>query len=257
MLQKSDFPILEFDDDKSAMIRPENFNKPADTSAERCVLCFFDKAIEKILAEFPHKIIAWFGYEGVKLPVYEIEYKGSHIALVQASVGAPLAAGQVEEMCGYGFRKLIVCGSCGVLQKDIQAGHVIIPTSAVRDEGTSYHYAAPSREIEADPRAVEAIEKTLKSGNIPYIKAKTWTTDALYRETTAKIQRRREEGCVAVEMEASAYMAAARFNGAVLGQILYAGDNLDAEEWDARGLFDRADVRESLLRVVMDACLSL
>jgi len=97
----------------------------------------------------------------------------------------------------------------------------------------------------------------LAEQKVPYIKAKTWTTDAFYRETPAKIQQRKKEGCVTVEMEASAYMAAARYNDVELGQILYAGDNLGGETWDSRGFTKRSDIREFVLRIALDICLNL
>ena len=253
---KQEFPILEFDEDRKAFIRPKDVINPIDM-AERCVLCFFDEAIEKILNEYPHKIVAYFKAASFKTPIYELEYKGERIALVQAAVGAPLAGGQIDEISAYGCKKYIACGSCGVLQSEIAVGHLIIPVAAVRDEGTSYHYVAPSREIIANEHAVECIEKVLKSWELPFIKAKTWTTDAFYRETPAKIQQRKDENCITVEMEASAYMAVSQYNDVIFGQILYAGDNLSGELWDSRGYNSCTEVRKHLLRVSLDACLEL
>ena len=156
-----------------------------------------------------------------------------------------------------GCRKYIACGSCGVLRKEIAVGHLIIPTAAVRDEGTSYHYVAPAREIAANQRVVKIIEATLAGRNIPYIKAKTWTTDAFYRETPLKIQRRKNEGCVTVEMEAASYMAVSQYNNVEFGQILYAGDNLGGDKWDHRDYNSRTEVRELVLRAALDACLKM
>jgi len=255
MLQK-EFPILEFDEDKNAFIRPTNIIQPLDIT-EKCILCFFSEAIEKILAEYSHKIVSRFISEGINYPLYELDYKEKKIALIQASVGAPLAAGQIEELTAAGCKKFIACGMCGVLQKDLAVGHLIIPTAAVRDEGTSYHYVKPSREITANERIVQIIENSLLEKNIPYIKAKTWTTDAFYRETIQKVAQRKKEGCVTVEMEASAYIAASQFNNVDFGQILCAGDSLCGEEWDKRGYHNRTDLREFVLRLTLDVCLKL
>jgi len=253
---KQDFPILEFDQDRNAFIRPERFLTPLDIS-ERAVLCFFSDAIEKILAEYPHEVVTQLKGEGLVVPVYELEYKGEKIVLVQAIVGAPWAAGHIEELTARGCRKFIACGGCGVLQKDIAVGHLIIPVSAVRDEGTSYHYAPPSREIYMDERVVAVIEAALAKQKAPYIKAKTWTTDAFFRETPAKIKARKEEDCVAVDMEASAFMAVAAYNNVDFGQIFYAGDSLAGDEWDNRLWQRREDIREVVLKLAMDTCLEL
>jgi len=251
-----DFPILEYDEDRNAFIRPERLLAPLDIS-DRAVICFFLDAIEKIIAEHPHEIVTHLKGEGISLPVYEVDYKGSKVVLVQAIVGAPWAAAHIEELTARGCKKYIACGGCGVLQKDIAVGHLIIPTSAVRDEGTSYHYAPPSREIAMDTRVVQIIEETLKEQGAAYIKAKTWTTDAFFRETPGKIKLRKEEGCVTVEMEASAFIAAAVYNNVDFGQILYAGDSLAGEAWDGREWNRRVDIREAVLKLALDTCLRL
>ena len=252
----SEFPILEFDEDKNAFIKPEKFIEQIDIS-ERAVLCFFSDAIEKLLAEYPHKIVTHLRGEGMVLPVYELNYNGEPVVLVQAVVGAPLAAASIEELTAFGCRKYMACGGCGVLQKDIAAGHLIIPTSAVRDEGTSYHYIAPSREVEMEDRVVKIIEDTLIENGVPFIKGKTWTTDAFYRETPAKIKHRKEEGCIAVDMEASAFIAVAKYNDVTFGQIFYAGDNLGGDEWDSRKWHDMTDIREMVLKLSISSCLKM
>jgi len=253
---KRDFPILEFDEDKNAFIKPSHAIQPMDIT-DKCVLCFFADAIKKILHECSYEIITYFSAESIKFPIYELVYKGKKIILLQAYVGAPGAVAQIDELTALGCRKYIACGGCGVLQNDIAVGHLIIPTAAVRDEGTSYHYIKPAREITADERIVAIIENTLMEQNVPYIKAKTWTTDAFYRETPAKIQLRKSEGCVTVEMEASAFIAASQYNNVDFGQILYAGDSLAGDEWEKRGWVDRTDIREFVLKIALDACLNM
>jgi len=176
---------------------------------------------------------------------------------MQACVWGPLAAGQLEEIAETGCRKFLACGSCGVLQKDIAVGRFIVPTAAVRDEGTSYHYARPSREIAADERIMGIIEEKLPEENIPFIKAKTWTTDAMFRETPGKIALRKTEGCVSVEMEASVSMAVAQYLGVDFGQILYSGDGVGGNEWDTRDYNKRTDIREFLLGLTPDICLKM
>jgi len=139
----------------------------------------------------------------------------------------------------------------------LKLGEVVVPTTAVRDEGTSYHYLPPGREVEASPRAVEAIERVLGSRGVPYRLGKTWTTDALYRSTPDKVRRRLDEGCLTVEMEAAALFAVARFRDVVLGQILYGGDDISSRDWHARGWTRLGEVRESLLGLAAEACLQL
>jgi len=257
VITQKEFPILEFDEDTHACIRPSDLVQPLENMAEKCVLCFFSEAIAKIIAEYPHAIRAHFKTEGIQYPLYELNYNGQKIALMQAAVGAPLAAAQLEELAVTGCKKFLACGMCGALHKELAIGHLIIPIAAVRDEGISYHYAPPSREIIANRRMAQIIEQALLGKKIPYIKAKTWTTDAIYRETPQKIALRKQEGCVAVEMEAAAYMAVAEYNNVEFGQILCAGDSLAFDEWDKRDFYERADIREFVLRLAMDVVLKI
>ena len=86
---------------------------------------------------------------------------------------------------------------------------------------------------------------------------KTWTTDAFYRETPAKVKRRKAEGCISVEMEASAFFAVAQFRGVQFAQILYAGDDVSGDKWDSRQWSDQVVAREQLLELAIEACLQI
>ncbi|MGD2157672.1 MAG: nucleoside phosphorylase, partial [Anaerolineales bacterium] len=190
-------------------------------------------------------------------PVYEIEYRDQRLAFFHPGIGASIAAALLEEVIAFGCRKFIACGGCGVLEKDVALGHLIVVSSAVRDEGVSYHYLPPAREIQADEVGVKALLGVLNEREIPALVGKTWTTDAPYRETTEKIRRRKKEGCLVVEMEAAGMMAVAQYRKVPFGQILYAGDDLSGAEWDHRGWQSRSDVRERLFWLSADAVLAM
>jgi uridine phosphorylase len=132
-----------------------------------------------------------------------------------------------------------------------------VVSSAVRDEGVSYHYLPPAREVTANADAVRALVKILDDRGVPYRVGKTWTTDAPYRETPAKIGKRKEEGCLVVEMESAALIAVAQFRNVNFGQALYGGDDLSGVEWDHRHWTSKREIRESLFWLCADACLTL
>ncbi len=98
---------------------------------------------------------------------------------------------------------------------------------------------------------------TLTDMGIPFAEGRAWTTDGIYRETPARIAARVEEGCLTVDMEASAVAAVARFRGVPLAQVLYGGDDLTGEVWDERGWQDNHEVRDRLIRVAATAALRL
>jgi len=97
----------------------------------------------------------------------------------------------------------------------------------------------------------------LQARNVEYIVGKAWTTDAIYRETPGKVTLRKAEGCVAVEMEAAAFFAVARFRGVSFGQMLYGGDDVSSEEWDSRGWDRQTNVREKLFWLAAEASLGM
>lgn len=250
------YPILEFDPTLDAIIDPHRVLKPIDIP-EHAVLCFFQEVIMQVCGDGKAKFVTSLGSELGKNPVYEIAFEGKRVAVVHPGVGAPLAGGFLDELIALGCKKFIACGGAGVLNRELALGHVVVPSSAVRDEGTSYHYLPPSREVQADPDGVAAIEATLQKHHLPYIVGKTWTTDALYRETRARMERRKAEGCITVEMEASAFFAVARFRGVQFAQLLYSGDNLDGDEWDSRGWQNHLSSRERLFWLAVESCVRL
>jgi uridine phosphorylase len=150
-----------------------------------------------------------------------------------------------------------VCGGCGVLNREIMAGHPLILTSAVRDEGTSYHYLPPAREVKPHPKAVAALEKTLAAEGVEFRLGKSWTTDAIYRETPGRRKLRVEEGCDVVEMEAAAFFAVAQFREIVLGQLVYGGDLVVPDGWDGRAWHKRTDDRRLMFDLAVKAVLQL
>ena len=123
--------------------------------------------------------------------------------------------------------------------------------------GIRYHYLPPSREVHPSPLAVEAIIQTLDLHGCSYTHGRTWTTDAFYRETKAKVAKRRDEGCITVEMEAAAFFAVAQFRGVHIGQLLYGGDDVSGIEWDPREFGQKISAREKLFWLAVEACLRL
>jgi len=255
-MKPKNFPILEYDATREAIIEPGKLIKTMDI-AEHCVICFFQDVIDDLVESDRAKQVAASKSEMGEHPIYELEMDGQRLAFFHPGIGGPLAAGMLEESIARGNRKFIVCGGAGVLNSDIAVGHVVVPLSALRDDGTSYHYLPPAREVHALPEAVTAIERTLERHKIPYVVGKTWTTDAFYRETPQKVQLRRDEGCLTVEMEAAAFFAVARFRQVILGQILYGGDDLGGAEWDFRDWNHHSSVRETLFWLAAEACLML
>ncbi len=254
MIIKNEIPILEFDTEKTAVIMPTH----ADLSLklpEKAVFAFMCEYVDEYAKTAGGEQVALFESATKDYPIYVIKHKNEDICLVQAPVGAAPAAQILDWLIGYGVKKIIAGGCCGAL-RDYDEGEFLIPYKALRDEGTSYHYAPPSRYIEIDKGAVSAIENTLREYSLPYEKVITWSTDGFYRETKEKVLYRKEEGCSVVEMECSALAACAELRNATFGQLLYTADTLaNIENYDARNWGQTA--KEWALKLCLDAVLRL
>ena len=228
--------LEEFDSSLSAVINPDMVVEKIDNFPDVTVACFSGKLYNKVLAFFePKQIGELRSALGVK-PLYEVEYKGERFVFYQAHVGEPACVNQYEDLIAMGSKCLILLGNCGVLDKNIQDCGIIIPTKAIRDEGCSYHYAPASDTIDINLKYTDLFKEVLAELNYPWVEGTTWTTDACYRETRDKVNRRKEQGAVCVEMECAGMQALCKFRGTDFFQFFYAGDNLDHSAWDPRSL---------------------
>ena len=235
-----------------AVFGPSDTISPADDFPEICVSTFSEKTIRSFAASNQAEIIAWLPSSGEAHPVYRAVCRDTEVAIYLYRVGAPACVAALEEVIAMGARSFVLFGSCGVLD-DAVGERIIVPVSAFRDEGTSYHYCEPSEEIEADGRSLEILEAVLEKSGFPYIKGKTWTTDALYRETPSAVRERKAAGCLAVEMECAAMMAAAQYRRISFAQFLYGADSLASEEWSASGPFRHGGARlESYMQLAVE-----
>lgn len=232
-IMKNEIPILEFDTEQVAVINPTH-EKIEMQLPRKCVFAFLGDYIDEYAEKTGSKIVSHFISATKQYPVYVTKYNGEEIVLCQAPVGAAPATQILDWLIGYGVREIISSGTCGGLEK-FPESTFLVPNKALRDEGTSYHYAAPSRFIEISVKARKAIEETIMDHGMKYQEVITWSTDGFFRETKEKVEYRRSEGCSVVEMECSALAACAAFRGATWGMILYTADSLaDVDKYDER-----------------------
>ena len=255
-MHRREYPILEFDPNRRAIIEPSEVIRPIDI-AEHCVACFHKDVVEHVAATSGARTV--FEDKGVygSNPYFQFEHNGQPVVFFFPLMGASISAAFLEMAIALGCRKFIVCGGAGVLDRDIPVGAFIVPNAAIRDEGTSYQYIEAGREIIADPEVVKTITSALDERGERYQVGKIWTTDGLFRETPARIAARKEEGCVAVEMEAAALLAVAQFRDVKLGYIVHGGDDVSGDEWDQRLEEPRALIKDRLFWLSVEACLRL
>lgn len=220
-----------FDNQTAAKINPQIREDAPGVDA--CIVTF-SYLIEKFVLENYEcrQIGQLYSVTGIT-PVYQINYSNKKFAFYKTCVGAPACVGSIEDtLSEIKTNKYIVFGGCGCLDRTITHGKVIVPTEGYRDEGTSYHYAPASDYIRVSNAPIVA--KFMEENKIPCAMEKTWTTDALYRETTGNIEKRKADGCISVEMECAGLQAMCNFRNLELYMFFTRGDLLDAPEWDAR-----------------------
>lgn len=247
--------INTFDDNSTEILKPNDIANIVEGFPEVVIAVFNQKIIDIAKILFNLEEISCMN-AGIKIPIYRFEYKAKTIGLYMTILGGPASVGLLEEIIAKGAQKVIIFGSCGVLDKDLVAGHIIVPIAAYRDEGTSYHYMAASDYIEV-PTARRLCE-LFGEMKIPYICGKTWTTDAFYRETKNNMDARKKDGCITVEMECASLMAASQFRKIELYQFLYAEDSLDGECWDPRTMGKVTQgTREKYLRIALEIAIQI
>lgn len=222
-----------YDENRRAVLNPEDVYKPVEGFPETVLVTFSKKIIDIALKMYECSPCAWL-YAGEKVPVYCFETGNCRLGIIRTHMGAPMTVALMEELIAMGGKKIVFFGSCGTLDGSIPAGHLIVPTEAYRDEGTSYHYMPASAGDFVTIPTADITAGSIENMGLSVIRTKVWTTDGLYRETRANMAERVSEGCRVVDMECSAIMAAAAFRGVSAYQFLYAEDNLDAVEWDPR-----------------------
>jgi uridine phosphorylase len=248
-------PLLDFDPALDAVITP-SAPRVSERWPTAAVLCYFHEQIAALAQRGTARRIGRFSVEMGGHGIYAVDRPGDEpVAVFHPGVGAPVAVHALERAIAGGCRSFVVCGGAGALVP-MPLGGVVVPTGAIRDEGTSFHYAPPGAVVPVDPDTVATLAAVLDDRSVPYTTGLTWTTDAPFRETRDRIAARRAAGCLTVEMEASALLAAAGFRGVRLAALLYAADDLSGPVWDSRN-WTRAEVRATLLSLAIEAASGL
>lgn len=251
--------LEEFDECKTSTFDPYEVENVIPNFPKIGITCFSKKLMDRYVEIFNGEKIADISNANGRVPIYKINYKEMEIALFMSRVGAAACVVSYEEILAMGLEKLIMFGTCGVLNRNIEDLAIIIPTSAIRDEGTSYHYMLASDEVLVNKKYKQQFIEILKNNDISYVEGKVWTTDAPYRETRSKVIKRKEQGCICVDMECSAMNAVAEFRNKELFQFFYAADNLDSPKWDQRSLGndDRLSEKEKIIYLALELAIEM
>ncbi len=167
----------------------------------------------------------------VDCPIREGHWQGKSITLAGPAPGAPYAVMILEKLIALGAQTVLALGWCGSLRAEAKIGDLIVPAAAYSEEGTSGHYPVAAPEPKPEAELCRTLQHRLTAGGLAFQLGKVWTTDAIYRETKAKVLAYGSQGMLAVEMEMSALFTVARYRKVALAGLLVVSDELFTLTW--------------------------
>ena len=216
----------------ASLYRPEHFGKspfPCNDSPKTCILNMYPFLFEytKILSKSSE-------FKLLTNILLNVKFLCTDSLLFIFNTFGASFTGLIMELCiHWGCENFYLFGSAGIMNPVIESGSLILPDQIIRDEGTSFHYSNPSRMIRVNPILSERFSQYLTKKRLPYHRGLHWTTDAPFRETPLKVKRLQEEGCISVDMEASAVIAIADHYKKNCMAVLTGLDHLDYKGWTA------------------------
>jgi len=215
--------------DRRAIVNPVKGKKPPDTGPLAIMAATeSDLRLLSRLADTPV-------VEQRKLYMSSLQVHADdqlRFTLAGPMVGAPYAAMILEALSVWGVESILFVGWCGAVSRHVKAGDLIVPDSAMIDEGTSGHYCAPPCRVALPDRLlVHQVGLALQRQGARFHDGAVWTTDAIYRETVEKVKHHQSKGALAVDMELSAIFTVAGFREIAAAGILVVSDELSDYQW--------------------------
>jgi purine-nucleoside phosphorylase len=205
-------PLTERDDHAApSVFRPENLMRearrqkglPTGTVPPVCVLDPDGDMVAHVRRSFGAAPCPQWACYHTRMWTWDVD--GVRCGIIGHVVGGSFAVLVAEQLFAAGCGLLVSVTSAGQITDIGPPPYHILIERALRDEGTSYHYAPPSTYAAADP-ALIALAADALAGHQVFL-GDTWTTDAPFRETERAIASRRRDGILAVEMEAASLYA--------------------------------------------------
>jgi uridine phosphorylase len=239
----------------SALIRQARRQKglPVIDVPEICILDPDGDIVRRLKADgHARRFDCWPCYH---TDLYTFSLGGETVGILGCAVGAPFAVLVAEELFACGCRALISLTSAGQIVPTGNPPYFVVIDRALRDEGTSYHYAAPEIFAEADPQIVATVTAALKNAGLRAFVGPSWTTDAPFRETAEAVEAAFAKGVMAVEMEAAALYTFARRHSVHVICLAHVTNTMgladgDFEKGEAAGTTDALTILETIAKAI-------
>lgn len=190
-----------------------------------CVLDFDGDLTDWLVqAGLAHPYSGWACFHTT---MYSFEVDGTECGIIARTIGGPYAVLVAEQLHVSGARILLGLTSAGRVSPSLPVPSLVVATSAVRDEGTSYHYLAPTNVVSAPARLTANLFTGLQGLGLPVSQGPVWTTDAPYRETAEELIEHAANGALAVEMQAASLFAFAEARHADVGVVAHVTNAID------------------------------
>ena len=195
------------------------------------VVMVYNKSELQRLVEITKATVMNWLFSSDLYPLYRGRVEKQEIGLVFPGWGAPTVAARMEELIACGAKIILASGAVGAFQPKIEVADYIIPTEAIRGEGTSQYYLPKKAKVTADLKIVKVFEEACEEIKVKFFTGQVWTTDAIYREMKSQVKRLQRQGVLGVEMETAAIYAVAKFRKIQAGCLLRVSDSLANLEW--------------------------
>ncbi|WP_158057480.1 nucleoside phosphorylase [Halorussus halophilus] len=197
---------------------------------EAVVLCYSRSLMEYLTESYDGETIGHYYGE-----LYLFDDTDRKVGVLgNFGIGAPTTAMLMDELIVDGVESFLSIGFAGCLDDDIEMGEFIVPSKAIRDEGTSHHYVESEKYARASEDLTEETKALLEDRDESYHVGPSWTTDAIYQETKKEVEEYAEEGVLTVEMEASAVFAVAAHRGVEAASMFVVSDYLGTSDWEPK-----------------------
>jgi uridine phosphorylase len=161
---------------------------------------------------------------------------GARVGMIAGKIGGPYAVLVAEQLAASGVRVILGLTSAGQVSPELKTPSLVIPTKAIRDEGTSHHYLPAAESVDADASLAAALQAELGGLGLPVVTGPVWTTDAPYRETAEQLERHASDGILAVEMPAASLFAFGAARGVKCGVVAHVTSGI---EHSSEGRFEK------------------
>jgi len=247
MTRKSWFDPEDF---SPSVIRP-NLQYRAESDLPPKLMMIF---ATQVLDELKDKLDLWtsperFTFFGGDCEFYRIR-GNEKMGFIEGTIGAPIGSSALDTAIARGVTEVFILGLCGAVSSDLRIGDLVIPDEAIREEGTSYHYALSGLAARPDKSAYLKLKKYTENTELTVHTGKTVSTDAPYRQTINTELGWREAGIIGVDMEMSALLTVAKYRDIPAVGLFVVSDDHDltgVHDWE----WNRNSFQESLRRSVV------